>query len=542
MTSNDLIASVKRKISFPVSQNTFTNLDILAFANEEMFIAQVPSVLLYHQEYFTTYKRVPLQTNLSRYPIPNRATGMKLRDLFWMDQNGNLFEMTRIDEHDRAFFQRNVGANQAVHKFFIQGNDVILTPGVVDSPTGSLIFVFFLRPNQLVKNDRAAIVNDFVQTITINSSLINPLDIINIGVVENVYNQVGNNLIIQTSLTSIPIGNPGPTPFTAVSSLGGTITSIVQYSGSNTVTEITTSAPHQLSTNQTVVISGSNSNPVADGTYVVQVVSPTSFIIPLSISTAGTSGAFTSPNQFLINASSAITAANLAAAINITDINANVSAIAAGNVITASFDNIQTTFQSLNLTGFVVPTSTLGINFQTLPTSYTDQETNLTDTLFVNGALIDLLQTLPGHRTYVYDVKIPNNGISGTTVTFPVSSLLVPTETVNNGAGPPGTPISSTVQLVIANIQVGDYMCVANEAIIPQIPPDLHNGLAERTAARILAALGDQQGLQASMTKIQEIETRQGNILDNRSEGTPIKVVNRHSQLRYGKMGTSRRG
>lgn len=541
MTSDDLIASVKRKISFPVSQNTFTNLDILAFANEEMFLAQVPSVLQYHQEYFVTYEQVPLQTNLSRYPIPNRATGMKLRDLFWMDQNGNLFEMTRIDEHDRAFFQRNVGANQAVHKFFVQGNDVILTPGVVDSPTGSLIFVFFLRPNQLVKNDRAATVNNFIQTIKINSSLIAPLDIINIGVVENVYNQVGNNLIIQTSLTSIPIGNPGPTPFTAVNSAGGTISAVTQYSGSNTVTQITTSAPHQLSTNQTVVISGSNSNPIADGTYVVQVVDPLNFIIPLSISTVGTSGTFSSPNQFIIGATDAITASNLAAAINVTEINTNMTAASVGGLITASFDNIQTTFQSLNLTGFVVPTQTLGINFQTLAATYTDQETNITDTLFVNGGLVDILQTLPGHRTYVYDVQIPNNGISGTTVTFPVSSLLVPTETVNNGAGPPGTPISANVQLVIANIQVGDYMCIANEAIIPQIPPDLHNGLAERTAARILAALGDQQGLQASMTKIQEIETRQGNILDNRAEGTPIKVVNRHSMLRYGKMGVSRR-
>src|ERR1019366_3962029 len=176
MTSNDLIESVKRKISFPVSQVTFTNNDILAFANEEMFIAQVPSVLLYHEEYFVTYKVTPLQTNLNIYPIPNRATGMKLRDLFWQDQNGNLFEMTRIDIHDKAFFQMNGGSNQAIHTFYIQGNDVVLTPGVVNSPTGSLVFVFFLLQHQLVKNDRAALISSFGQNIQINNSLINPLD------------------------------------------------------------------------------------------------------------------------------------------------------------------------------------------------------------------------------------------------------------------------------------------------------------------------------------------------------------------------------
>jgi len=518
-----------------------------------MFIAQVPSVLLYHEEYFVTYEQVPLQTNLSRYPIPTRATGMKLRDLFWMDQNGNLFEMTRVNEHDRAFFQRNVGANQAVHKFFLQGNDVILTPGVVDSPTGSLVFVFFLRPNQLVKNDRAAIVQNFVQTININNTLINPLDQVNIGVVENVYNQIGNNLIIQTSLVALPIGNPGPTPFTAVNTLGGTITAITQYSGSNQVTQITTSTPHQLSTNQTVIITGSNSNPIADGTYLVQVIDANNFIIPLSITTAGTAGTFTSPNQFLIGATDTVTAQNLSTSINnvvgvnnalsITNPNINtiISTTFAGGLVTVNFNNIATQLTTTNITGFVIPQATIGINFQTLPATYTDQETNLTDNLFIPGALVDMLQTNPGHRTYVYDIQIPLNGISGTTVTFPVSDLLVPTETVNNGAGPPGTPISSTVQFILASIVPGDYMCVANEAIIPQIPPDLHNALAERTAARILAALGDQQGLQASMTKIQEIEGRQGNLLDNRSEGTPPKIVNRHSMLRYGKMGVLRR-
>jgi hypothetical protein len=91
------------------------------------------------------------------------------------------------------------------------------------------------------------------------------------------------------------------------------------------------------------------------------------------------------------------------------------------------------------------------------------------------------------------------------------------------------------------NIQIGDYACVANECIIPQIPPDLHNTLAERTAARILAAIGDTEGLQASNAKLQEIETRQGTILDDRVEGSPQKITARHSLLRYGKMGTRKR-
>jgi hypothetical protein len=543
-TSDDLIAAVKRKISFPVSQVTFTNNDILSFANEEMFIAQVPSVLLYHEEYFVTYKVMPLQTNLNIYPIPNRATGMKLRDLFWQDQNGNLFEMTRIEEHDKAFYQMNGGSNQAIHTFYVQGNDVVLTPGVVNSPTGSLVFVFFLRPNQLVKNDRAAIIQSFGQNIQINNSLINPLDTLTINLNPSYvdtfpFNSVPNELILNPRFLNAPI-------YTAVNTLGGTITAITSYSQDQTQV---TSAGHQLTSGQAVVISGSNSNPIIDGTYQIQVIDANNFIIPYSILVPGTAGTFTSPNQFMIGVDNTTTAASLSAAINATSTlsfytnqsGSIISAAASTNLITLQFSNIFTMITTSNIYGFIIPSKSMQINFQSLPSTYTDSETNISGPLFVNNTLIDFLQTEPGHKIYLYDIIIPNTGISGTTITFPIHSLLVPTGTVNNVGINPAINIGSTVQLTLANLKVGDYICLANESIIPYIPPDLHNGLAERTSARILAALGDQAGLQTANAKIAEIEQRQGNLLDNRSEGTPQKVVNRHSMMRYGKMGITRR-
>src|ERR1019366_7449318 len=133
----------------------------------EMFISQVPSVIQFHSEYFVTYQTIPLLTNVSNYSIPSRAIGQKLRSVFWQDTSGNMFEMTQVAEEDRAFYQRNIGTNQAIHKFFIEGNSIVLTPGLISNPTGNLILVYYLRPNQLVKNDRAAIINNFQQTITL---------------------------------------------------------------------------------------------------------------------------------------------------------------------------------------------------------------------------------------------------------------------------------------------------------------------------------------------------------------------------------------
>jgi len=357
--------------------------------------------------------QTPLVTNISRYAIPNRAIGMKLRDLMWSDSSGNYFEMTRINSDDRAFFQRNIGANQAIHKFYLEGNDVVLTPSVVGGPTGSLNFFIYLRPNQLVSNSRARIIQSFERTVT------------------------------------VPVSNL----------VSGDLFTIVTNS---------------------------------------QTPSPTSYNL-----VAGTT--------YVIGGTSAVTAANLATAIN--NLAVGVTASVSGSDVVLSFTDITIQFTE---SGSLTLSSQIAFVF--------DSELS---SIFSVGSKIDLLQTTPGHRTYLFDVILRN--ISGTRGYFNYSDLLVYLST-GFGYAPQ-----------IINIQVGDYMCLANESIIPQIPPDLHNVLAERTAARILAAIGDQAGLAITNQKIAEMENRQGNLLDQRSEGTPQKITARHSLLRYGKMGVRRR-
>lgn len=425
-TSDKLIEAVKRKILFPISQNTFTEDDILAFANEEMFISQVPAVMQYHEEYFVYRVQVPLVTNISRYPIPDRSIGMKMRDLMWSDASGNYFEMTRISSDDKAFFQRNIGANQAIHKFYLENNDILLTPSVVGDPSGKLNFFIFLRPNQLVRDSRARLFTGFTQDITLAS---NPL--------------AGDKLVFSLN------------------------------NQSNTPTIYT----------------------------------------------------FEAGVDFAIGGTAAATAANLQAAINAASI-PNTTAIVSSTTVVITYKDITASFTSDPST-LVDPFSVESLIGFKINTTY--------EGLFGVGDQVDFLQTKPGHRTYAYDivVKAVGSRVEGSTDVhyFKVTKTDLYTYYSNGYNFAPA----------IANIQIGDYACVANECIIPQIPPDLHNTLAERTAARILAAIGDTEGLQASNAKLQEIETRQGTILDDRVEGTPQKITARHSLLRYGKMGTRKR-
>lgn len=393
-TSNSLIEAVKRNISFPIYQNTFTEADILAFANMEIFSAQMPSVLQFHEEYYVYEHEVPLVGNKSRYPIPSRAIGMKLRDLIFKDEQGNLCDMSMINPDDKPFFNTgtNSGSRTPIH-YYLQNNSIVLTPEVGESPNGSLLFTYYLRPNSLVPDEQAIICDSFSKTITVDNTTLIAGDTLTIGDV-----------------------------------------------------------------------------------------------------------VLTADTEFAIGANSSITATNIVSYLNTID--NDIAGSTASNVITLTYEDKDTVIETDNSAAFSIP-ATLTINStQDVPEEITD------------GVLVDFLQTDGGHSTYSFDVRVGTNAVSPTSITFPVSSI--PEDFV-----------------------VGDYICLQYQCIVPQVPTDLHNILAERTCARILEAQGDQDGLKAANAKIQDLESRQSVMIDSRVEGSPQKILNRHSLLRLNK---TRRG
>ena len=441
-TTSDLIESVKRRISFPISQNSLKYSDIVAFLNEELMLSAVPTIRIEHEEYFVYKVTVPLINGVSRYEIPNRAIGMALRDVKYSDSSGNFYDMTRIAPDDKAFFQQSNGSNQTVSKYYIEGNEIVLTPLVQAGASGKLNFFIYLRPNSLVRNDRAATIQNFQKAITVSN---------------NANLEVGDRIYIYTGLSTSP-------------------------------------TPEE---------------------YIFEAV-------------ASGAGAF----EFNIGATANDTAANLNTAINNAGIK-NISSTVSTNQATVIYSDISTEFDSVKSdTGvlgnaFTIDSQNLYIKFNQLPTTYTDPETMQTSLLYEVGHLVDFLQTNPGHRTYTYDIPIV--AIDGTVASFAVDGLKT---YLNNSSG--GV-------LAFYNIKVGDYICLANECIIPQIPPELHNALAERAASRVLMSIGDMQGYQLSMAKIQEMDKKQETLIGSRVEGSVPKVFNRYSLLRLGKSRFRRR-
>lgn len=422
-TTLSLMQSIQDRIMFPFSQATLSFNSVLSMVNEELIDNAVPGLREMHNEYFVYTKNVPLIPNVGIYPIPDRAQAMVLRDLNYVDVGGRFHEMARTSPEDKAFFQGSSGNNESFSKFYVQGNNIILNP-IVTAVTGSLNMSFFMRPNFLVRDDRACIIQNFQKPITVGT--------VSVGDILN---------IVLASQTEAPL------------------------------------------------------------TVMLTAVSGTAAL-----------------NQFTVGATPALTAISLVSAITALNID-NFIASSTQSVVMVTYETISTSITSLS-SALVVDNTYTYVIFDQLPSTYVDIDTNEMSPFYTINSKVDFLQTNPGHEMYAYDVKL--KGILSGNVGKFLSTDLMTYRTSSAG----------TTQKAFWPILTGDYICLNNECIIPQIPPEHHSMLAEMTASRILSAIGDKDGYAISQARIGQMGKQSSALVGNRIEGQTIKVFNSNSLLR----------
>jgi len=128
---------------------------------------------------------------------------------------------------------------------------------------------------------------------------------------------------------------------------------------------------------------------------------------------------------------------------------------------------------------------------------------------FSTNQKFDIVSSRSPHRTLALDIDATAINATTGTVTFSVNDLP-------------------------HRLEEGDHVCIAGQTIIPQIPSDLHSVLAHKVAMRCQEAMGDTAALQLSTQKERRMEDRLTNLIDNRVEDAPRKIVNRHGLLRSG--------
>jgi len=182
MTSEEIIASIKIKGSFPTSNDLFSNSDFLSLINHQMKTEIIPTMLLLSEEFFLLSKDYTIATG-STYRIPARAIGAKVRDLQYADGSSNLSKLVRLDESDRPsnpsgyYVVRNsielsndFTGNTLRMKYFGRPNDLVLSTScgqITSIDTGAFSVVVSSLPSAITTNS----IVDFVQAL-------NPYDLL----------------------------------------------------------------------------------------------------------------------------------------------------------------------------------------------------------------------------------------------------------------------------------------------------------------------------------------------------------------------------
>lgn len=167
LISSKLIKSIRRRSFTPNDQSTFTDKDLLEMATEEMNLFLIPYLNQGQEEYLIYSEDEETTSDKTTFDIPYRAQGNKLRDLQYVDSDGNVIaELSRITMEELVDYKYNYRSDVS-DLFYIQNNKVKLvneSPGV----NTFLRKYFYLRPNSIVEESRTG----KIQSIDRNGGII----------------------------------------------------------------------------------------------------------------------------------------------------------------------------------------------------------------------------------------------------------------------------------------------------------------------------------------------------------------------------------
>jgi hypothetical protein len=181
-----LIKRAKLQEMVPNSDVTFSDADIMLLMEQELMSTIVPLVTSVREEYMVVSKDylLPAQTagqvaNVTNWlEIPEEATGLRLRDVYVTDNNGNFTNLPRLNPEQVAAFTNmswygpsmNTWAGTGYGGFYMMGNRLYIYPYVMAGDR-KVRLLFERRPAKLCLTAAAAqVINVTGQDITVGST------------------------------------------------------------------------------------------------------------------------------------------------------------------------------------------------------------------------------------------------------------------------------------------------------------------------------------------------------------------------------------
>lgn len=186
VTTDRLLAGIKRRAVIPTNQVLFDDDDILDFIDDVIKVHVVPLVDSVNGEYFVTSSLTALVASQSNYKIPSRAIGRTIRDLKLEDTTSGSVRNCPYIEPEDIHLHNNTALNFG---HYFKGDEIYLVPDVGSTLTAteSLQIWYKLRPSAVVKLTKAA----KVSSVSIPEDLTDPGTV----VVESVGDVVTSSVI-----------------------------------------------------------------------------------------------------------------------------------------------------------------------------------------------------------------------------------------------------------------------------------------------------------------------------------------------------------
>lgn len=168
-TSEALIEKVRRYENITADGTVYDDQQILDFINDEIELNTLSIIKSVREDYliFTRDYSFGQNSDLSQIEIPNYTSGLALRDVYCLDNQGNFYNVPKLAPQEAASMN-SFNYNSAWVQFagfYIQGNYLQLFPSTV-SQGATFRLTFIRKPNTLILNQDAA------RIIAINGTLV----------------------------------------------------------------------------------------------------------------------------------------------------------------------------------------------------------------------------------------------------------------------------------------------------------------------------------------------------------------------------------
>jgi hypothetical protein len=157
-TIEDVLADSKRSEFYPVTQNTLTDPDLIAFANDALRMKIFPFVKSKQQHFYAAHVLTALKNNVAHYAIPERAGANCIENLWfvpdYLNQPNVRQPMTRVEKSNIVSWTGSTGRPS---QFYLEGDEIWLVPGPVSLQGNERIYWDILeRPSELVASSGCA--------------------------------------------------------------------------------------------------------------------------------------------------------------------------------------------------------------------------------------------------------------------------------------------------------------------------------------------------------------------------------------------------